>query len=202
MRLFVVVCGLLGTGCLWANQKSESLDGFGAQVILDTSGQPTGGAIRGTLGHAGLIADFEGDLRDLSRPGDLMAPSVPGELPHLGPPTSAHGVGVGFDVRGSLLGILSNDHRIERYFDVGLDAGAGVGGALADAPHRLNGTASGWYGAWTELGTFRAGSGYIAVTLGIRREVFSDNFFDQTQLSAGLAWRKREQKAIDLTFRD
>jgi len=194
MKVFVVVCAALGTGCLWANEKSESLDGYG--------GQPTGGAIRGSLGHAGLIADFEGNLRDLSRPGDLKVPSVPGESPHLGPPTSAHGLGLGFDVRGSLLGILSDDHRLERYIDVGLDAGAGVGLAIADAPHQLNGTASGWYGAWAELGTFRAGTGYIAATLGIRREVFNEHFFDQTQLFVGLAWRKREEKHIDLTFRD
>ena len=202
MKLFVVACLLLGTGCLWANEKSESLDGYGAQVILDTDGQPTGGAIRGTFGHAGLIADFEGNARDLARPGDLQAPRVPGELPHLGPPTTATGVSVGLDVRGSLLGILSDDHRLERYFDVGLDAGAGAGLAFAGAPHQLNGVTSGWYGAWVELGTVPIRAGYLAVTLGIRREVFNEYFFDQTQIFAGLAFRKREQKPLDLTLRD
>lgn len=190
MKLFVVACLLLGTGCLWANEKSESLEGYGARVLLGTDGHPTGGAIDGTLGYAGLIADFEAHGRDLSRPGDLMAPTVPGQLPFIGPPTSAFGLGAGIDLRASLLGIVSSDHRLERYFDVGLDAGAGAGGAFADAPHKLTGTASGWYGAWAELGTVPAGKGYVALTLGIRREVFNEHFFDQTQLLVGVAWRK------------
>jgi hypothetical protein len=190
MKLALVACMVLMTGCLWANEKSESLSGFGGRAILGTDGHPSGGAIDGTLGYAGLIADFEAEARELSRGGDLMAPTVPGQLPFIGPPTRALGLGVGLDVRASLLGILSSDHRLERYFDVGLDAGAGVGGAFADAPHELTGTASGWYGAWGELGTVRAGSGYVALTFGIRREVFNEHFFDQTQLLVGLAWRK------------
>jgi len=49
-----------------------------------------------------------------------------------------------------------------------------------------------WYGGWVEVGTVSVGSGYLALTGGIRREVFSDPWLDQTQLAIGLAWRKRE----------
>lgn len=188
----VVASALLLPGCLWANEHSESLTGFQAQLLLDDSAQPAGGAVHGTLGYAGLTADFEANVRDVTRPGDLVLPTVPGEMAHLGDPTTARAVGLGFDLRGSLLGILATDHSLERYFDIGVDAGAGVGGAFASAPHELTGTASGWYGAWTEVGTVSVHGGYLAVTGGIRREVFDDHFFDQTQLMVGLAWRKRE----------
>jgi hypothetical protein len=34
--------------------------------------------------------------------------------------------------------------------------------------------------------------GYLALTGGVRREVLHDPWHDQTQLTIGLAWRKRE----------
>lgn len=191
MKLAACTCVLL-TGCLWANEKSESLAGYGGNVLLDTDGQPSGGAIHGTIGYAGLDLDFEANERAVTRTGDLQQPTVPGELPHIGPRNHATALGVGIDLKLSLFGIIASDHRFERYLDLGVDTGAGAGGAFAKAPHQAEGTSSAWYGAWAEIGTIRAGSGVVVITSGIRREVFSDPFYDQTQLAVGLAWRQRE----------
>lgn len=43
-----------------------------------------------------------------------------------------------------------------------------------------------------ELGSLPMQRGYLALTGGVRREVLHDPWHDQTQLTIGLAWRKRE----------
>jgi hypothetical protein len=60
---------------------------------------------------------------------------------------------------------------------------------------------SAWYGAWVDIGTVSLGSGYLALTGGIRREVFDGPWIDQTQLAVGIAWRKREPMG-KLNFHD
>jgi len=175
MKLVVAACLLL-TGCLWANEHSESLVGYSAQAMLDGDGQPTGAAAQAMAGYAGMTADLELNTRDTSRAGD---------------PATYRAIGLGVDLRLSLFGVLSTDHRFERYFDVGVNAGAGGGVALGVPPHDVAGTFSGWVGGWTEIGTINAGSGYLALIGSIRREAFDDMFLDQTQLLVGVAWRKR-----------
>jgi len=108
---------------------------------------------------------------------------------------------VRFSLRGSLLGIASPDHRLERYFDIGADAGIGLGAAFGLPRHDIEGTASAWYGAWTGARTINAGDGYVALTGGIRREVFDGPYVDQTQLLIGIAWRtRRTVRAASSTF--
>jgi hypothetical protein len=196
MKLFVVACLLLGTGCLWASETSQSLVGYGGHVTLDDHGHVAGGAAHVTGGYAGLVADGEVDLRDAARRPDPMVLPPPGPPPPVvAASNTGHAAAVGLSVRGSLLGILSRDHRLERYFDLGADAGVSLGAAFGLPGHDIDSTASSWYGAWTELGTINAGDGYLALTGGIRREVFDGPYVDQTQLMVGLAWRKRKTVA-------
>jgi hypothetical protein len=204
MKLFVVACLALGTGCLLASETSQSLVGYGGHVTLDGHGHVEGAGAHVTGGYAGLVADGELDVRDVARTPDPVALPPPGPPPPAAPgPDTGHAVAFGFSLRGSLLGIVSRDHRLERYFDIGADAGIGLGAAFGLPRHDIDGTASAWYGAWTELGTINAGDGYLALTGGIRREVFGGPYVDQTQLMIGIAWRQRRTvPPSDLNFHD
>lgn len=51
------------------------------------------------------------------------------------------------------------------------------------------------------IGTVSLGSGYLALTGGIRREVLGAPWIDHTQLAVGIAWRKREPMG-ELNFHD
>lgn len=188
MKLVVVACLLLGSGCLWANKHSEAVHGYGAHVIVGDDGHVEGGAVQAGGGYAGLTASIEANLRDAIRPGD---------------PNTYSALGIGFSVRASLLGILATEHVVERYFDIGGEAGAGGDLVLGVPPHKIAGTGAGWYGAWVEIGTVPVGTGYIALTGGIRREAFAEPWLDRTQLMIGLAWRhRRPVTEADLTWRD
>lgn len=204
MKLFVVVCLMLGTGCLWASDTSQSLIGYSGHVTLDDHGQVEGAGAHVTGGYAGLVFDGELDARDVARMPDPVVLPPPGPPAPVAPgPDTAHAAAAGLSLRGSLLGILSRDHRLERYFDLGADAGVSFGAAFGLPRHDLAATASVWYGAWTELGTINAGGGYLALTGGIRRELFDGPFVDQTQLMIGIAWRQRETVAPgDLNIHD
>jgi hypothetical protein len=188
MKLFVVACLLFGSGCFWASKQSESVYGYEARAIVGDDGHVEGGSVQTGGGYAGLTANIEANLRDTARAGD---------------PNTYSALGLGFSLRGSLLGILGTEHVIERYFDIGAEAGAGGDVVLGVPPHKVDGTAGGWYGAWVEFGTFRVESGYLALTGGIRREAFADPYLSQTQLMIGVAWRHRRRvSAEDLTWRD
>jgi hypothetical protein len=170
-------CLSLGTGCLWANERSEAMGGYEARAVLGSDGHVEGAQAHVEGGFAGLYADLEANLRDAVRPDDSR---------------TYRGLGLGFSARASLFGVLSTNHELERYLDLGAEAGAGVAAVLGVPPHSVTGTGSVWYGAWVEVGTVSLGSGYLALTGGIRREVFADPWLDQTQLAIGVAWRKRE----------
>lgn len=180
IKLLVTACTLacasLGTGCFWANERSESLYGYEARVVLGDDGHVEGGQAHVKGGFAGLYADLEVNLRDVMRPDN---------------PATHSALGVGFSMRGSLFGVLATAHEIERYLDFGAEAGAGGALALGVPRNSVTGLGSG-YGAWVDIGTVSLGSGYLALTGGIRREVFDAPWIDQTQLAVGLAWRKRE----------
>lgn len=188
MKLIVVACLLLGSGCLWANKQSESVYGYGGHAILREDGHIEGGALQAGGGYAGLTANVEANLRDAARQGD---------------PNTYSALGLGLSLRASLLGILATDHILERYFDIGGEAGGGIDLMLGVPPHGVGGTGTGWYGAWVEIGTVPVDTGYIALTGGIRRESFGDPWLDRTQLMIGLAWRHRSPVTdADLTWRD
>lgn len=186
IALSVSACLGLATGCFWANQKSDSMTGFGAHALLGSNGHVEGAQVHGEVGFAGLYAGTELDLRDAVRPADN---------------DTYHGIGLGFVLRGSLFGVLATDHELERWLDLGGEAGAGGGGVVGVPGHAVLGMESAWYGAWLEVGTVSLTGGYLAVTGGIRREVFGDPWLDQTQLAIGLAWRQREPMG-ELHFHD
>lgn len=175
LALAACVTSVGSIGCLWANANSDWAYGYDARTALASDGSIEGGSLRATVGMAGLYADGELALHDATRRDD---------------PGTYRALGAGFSVRGSLFGILGNDHRLERYFDIGAEAGWRLAAVLA-LPERDIAAESIWYGAWTELGTLAVAGGYVAVTGGIRREVAEHPWIDQTQLIVGLAWRKR-----------
>jgi hypothetical protein len=179
-------CLCLGTGCLWANERSDSMHGFEGRALIGSDGHFEGGQAHVMGGYAGLYADLEANVRDAVRPDD---------------PDTHHGIGLGLSLRGSLFGVLATDHMLERYLDLGAEAGVGGGFVPGVPPHSVAGMSAGWYGAWIEVGTISLGSGYLALTGGIRREVFEAPWIDQTQLTIGLAWRKREPMG-ELHFHD
>jgi hypothetical protein len=177
-KLLLVLGALCWSGCLWANEKSQAVYGFDARAMLDPSGNATGGQLGADGGMAGLNIHAEGAVHGASRAGD---------------PRTYRAVALGLGLRLSLLGMLATDHRLERYFDVGGEAGAAVNAALGVPPHDIAGVGSGWYGAWVEVGTASTpGGGYVALVGGVRREAYADPYFDQTQVLVGLAWRHRE----------
>lgn len=190
MKLLVTACTMacvtLGTGCFWANEHSESLYGYEARVVLGDDGHVEGGQAHLKGGFAGIYADLEANLRDTVRFAD---------------PVTHQGLGVGFSLRGSLFGVLATAHEIERYLDFGAEAGAGAALVLGVPTNSVSGMGSAWYGAWVDIGTVSLGSGYLAVTGGIRREVFEAPWIDQTQLAVGIAWRHREPMG-KLNFHD
>jgi hypothetical protein len=78
---------------------------------------------------------------------------------------------------------------------------AGESTPIGAPPHGVSGVGSGWLGGWVEVGTVSLGSGYLALTGGVRRESFEAPWIDQTQLTIGVAWRHREPMG-KLNFHD
>jgi hypothetical protein len=189
MKFVVASCIMawlaLGTGCFWANERSDSMYGFEGRAVLGSNGHLQGGQAHVKGGEAGLYVDVEANLRDAARPND---------------PDTHRAVGLGFSLRGSLFGILGTEHQLERYFDFGAELGGG-GVLVSGGPHSITGVGSGWVGAWVDFGTVSLGSGYLALTGGIRRESFEDPWLDQTELAIGIAWRQRGPMA-KLNLRD
>jgi len=189
MKFLVTACITawlaLGTGCFWANERSDSMYGFEGRAVLGSNGHVEGAQAHVKGGEAGLYVDLEANLRDAARPDD---------------PDTHRAVGLGLSLRASLSGILGTEHQLERYFDFGAELGGG--GVLVPGPtHSITGVSSGWVGAWVEVSTVSLGSGYLALTGGIRREAFDAPWLDRTQLAIGIAWRQRGPMA-KLNLRD
>lgn len=188
MKHLAIAAAACAGGCLWATPKSQVVHGYAAEVALGDDGHLEGGALHVGGGQAGVGADLEVSLHDARRTGD---------------PATYHALGLGLSLRASLFGVLGTEHVLDRYFDLGAEAGVGGALALGVPPHDVAGLPSGWVGAWTELGTFEVADGYLALTGGIRAETSGEPWVNRTQLMIGLAWRHRRQvTAEDLRFRD
>jgi hypothetical protein len=180
MQVAAIACaatGLaLGSGCFWANKSSDTMGGVEARSVLHDDGRLQGAEAHVMAGAAGLYGDLEANLRDTERAGD---------------PDRHKAFGLGFSVRVSPFGALGTDHVFDRYLDFGAEVGAGTGAVFGVAPEYGAAMSSAWYGAWLDIGTVPVHGGYLALTGGVRREVFAAPWSDRTQLTIGLAWRKR-----------
>jgi hypothetical protein len=156
--------------------------------VVATPRAAEGASLQASAGYAGLQVDAELAVRGAVRMGD---------------PAVYHAATAGVGLRASVLGIVANDHRLERYLDLGFDAGGEIG-VVPGVPPRGAFLGGGWYGAWVDVGTLPVGDdGYVAVTTGFRVEAFDGGWFDRTQLLVGLAWRKRRPVTADeLRWRD
>jgi hypothetical protein len=173
MKLVWVACTLALAAC--AGRQSDTMLGYGAHAVLG-GGRFEGAAIQAMTGVSGVYVEGEASVRGADR---------------RDAPDTYQAVGAALATRVSLFGLLGTSHELERYFDLGGAAGAGGGWVFGPPPHDIAGFGSAWYGAWVDLGTVAIDDGYLAVTGGVRREVFGDPWNDRTQLMVGLAWRRR-----------
>jgi hypothetical protein len=161
------------TGCLWLNEKSDGVVGYHAHAIIDNGGHAGGGA-EAVVGMAGVYVAGEGGLQPIHRTGD--------------PNTYTAGA-MGVSMRASPFGIIASDHRLERYFDFGAEAGGTF--MIAVRNGSATGAGDGWYGAWLELGTAPIGAGYLVLVGNVRRASMSDGWNDQTLFTVGIGYRER-----------
>ncbi|HEY0190013.1 MAG TPA: hypothetical protein VGC42_02750 [Kofleriaceae bacterium] len=179
MKLAALVLAWLCTGCLWANEKSDQMYGYGGRAMLAGDGHIEGAVMDAQLGAAGLYLGATGSVHDVGRPEDVATSTA---------------LAFSLDLKASLFGILGSTHELERYLDLGGEAGAG-GILVVDAHRSPNplGASAGYYGAWVEIGTVSIAGGYLAIVGDIRRDGFGAPWRDQTELTVGLAWRKRSR---------
>jgi hypothetical protein len=184
-----VACAVLATGCLWANPRSDSLEGFSARTTLAGDGRVEGGVADAEIGFAGVYLNTEAGIADSARDD--------GKRHGLGP---YHTVGLGAALRGSLFGILGDDHVLDRYLDFGGELGGAseVATGVQGFRYGLASSMAAYYGVWAELGTVPVGAhDYIAITGDVRQVSFQEaHWVDQTQVTIGLAWRRREPNAL------
>lgn len=175
-------------GCLWADRAtSESMSGYAARAVLSGDGRVEGADASAVFGYAGVTVEGEASVHDTDRPGDSR---------------TYHAAHLGGSLRFSLFGVLSHDHRLERYLDLGPLVGAGAGPVFGVPPQGIAAEFSGWAGAWVEVGTLPVGDGYLALTGAIRAETSTEPWRNRTQLAVGLAWRTRAPLGADLHFHD
>ena len=105
---------------------------------------------------------------------------------------SRHAAG-GIEVNGrvSLFGLFADDHRLERYFDVGFDGGAGGGFAH---PANLDSLGELWGGGWLDIGL--GGESYPAIALGVHEVAYSESWNSETVYTLGLAWVLRSTQPL------
>jgi hypothetical protein len=174
-RIVPIVFGAVLAGCYSFGKTADSLGGVGATVTLDQHGNAIGAAAHGVGGVAGWHADLE----------------LVGERVHkAGDPRTFQAVGLGLALRVSPLGLLANEHRLERFFDFGVETGF-VGSVVVSPEWTTRAAVSG--GVWVELGLMAAAGGYMAVTGNVRTVNADDPWTDQEAVFlVGLAWRHRE----------
>ena len=174
------------TGCLWATPTSTKTGGYEARAYL---GEHTQGAgMYAVGGMAGLDISAEADVRDgFQRTGD---------------PNHYTGASLGLSMRLSPMGIIASEHRLDRYFDFGGEAGGNA--TVIPGTPQVTGTGSGWVGAWVEIGTVPIGTdGYLVLTGTIRAASLDGPWHDQTIYGIGLGYRTRSTVTPeDLTWRD
>lgn len=178
MKLLALLIAVSLTGCLWANDKSDTMWGVSGRAMIGEHGDLQGGTLDAQWGGAGLYAAVEANTHEVTRPEDLG---------------STRAIGVNVSLKASLPGMFAPKHELERYFDLGPEGG--VGGLFSiDAPRSPNPFNAGaaYFGWWFEIGTVSIGDHYIAIVGDVRREAYGAPWDDQTQLIVGLAWRHRE----------
>lgn len=105
------------------------------------------------------------------------------------------GGGADLGLRLSLFGMFSKDHRLERWFDVGMDAA--VGGGFVK-PARLESFGRAWVGGWAVFGLF-PGNPFPSLVLDVRRIAIS-GWDNATMFTIGLAYSSR--RIEDFSVRD
>jgi hypothetical protein len=177
-RLGVLAAIAGAAGCFPWRKSAEDVSGLGAAVQLDQDGRPVGAHAEAMGGEGGFAATFELVGQRVQRAND--------EDTH-------YALGAGFGARFSPLALLADDHRLERYFDFGAEAG--VNGSIVKAPPNVFAArGEAYYGGYVELGTVRASDGYLALTGNLRVIDASEPWNDlPVQVSIGVAWRKRSK---------
>jgi hypothetical protein len=173
------------SGWLWATPTSDVLDGYEARGVIGDNNR--GGSVHRTGGIAGVHLDAEAGVRQFRRAED---------------PNSYTGTSAALSLRVSPFGIIASDHKLERYFDLGAEAG-GEASVIFGVPAKLAGAGAGWVGGWVEFGTIPVDTGYLAITGNIRTMSLTDTWQDQLVVAVGLGWRSRRTvTARDLRWND
>ena len=174
--LTMVAALALASGCVGLARSPDRQTGYytakSVSVAVDSGGGVDGGAIEGSLG---------GPLR-------IFAAALVTRLPH----ADGHiytGLGATLGLRGTLFGFLADTHELERYFDIGAEAG--FGGDLAKPPDGITGLGSGWLGVWLEFGLPWRGESYPSLLVGYRHITHDDPWRAEDSLFLSLAWVHR-----------
>lgn len=175
--------GMLGAigGCV-GPQKLAGHAGAGVQ--LDEGG------VRGA--EVAASAEIHGVGLSARAYGDQLVREEP-ELP--GTVRRRIGGGVDLGLRMSLFGMISDDHRLERWFDVGVDAAMG-GGVVK--PARLETFGRAWVGGWAVIGLL-PGNPFASLVLDVRRVAIA-GWDNATVFTIGLAYSSR--RVEDFSVRD
>jgi hypothetical protein len=150
-----------------------------------TSGHQGVSAVRGAAlldehGMTGARADVAGAYRGI---GFGLGALV--DRHHVGDTAPLHTAGqLELWMSASLFGLLSDDHRFERYFDLG--AAAGAGGGLAHT-NGLTTIAEVWYGPWIEIGLVPGDWEYPALHLEVQQTLYRGAWRDRTTFIVGLS---------------
>jgi hypothetical protein len=141
------------------------------------SGLRTSGGFDGV--HASANAGFNGFQLGLGAFTDQLArPLDPGRH------TAG---GVEMLARFSLFGMFADDHRLEHWFDIGVEGAAGGGFAH---PAALEGFGELWSGVFVDIG-LAPGPSYPALSLGVRALTLSSPWNGETIATIGLSWVSR-----------
>jgi len=180
-RAFALLSLALGAlaGCVGRQKLTRHVT---AGVQLDESGV-RGGEVSTSGEVRGVGLSFRVHAEELER----AEPELPGFV--------RRRIGGGADVglRVSLFGIASNDARLERWFDVGVDAA--VGGGLVK-PSRIESVGRAWIGAWAVFGIL-PGNPYVSLVLDVRR-IANGGWDDATMYTIGLAYSSRRFDEFNL----
>lgn len=179
MTRFVVTAAVVALalgGCYSLGKTTGSMTGMGANVTLDGGTAPRGAEVEAVGGAGGWYAMIAMAGRKVERAGD---------------PEAHHGAGLDVALRVSPLGLLANEHDLERYLDFGAEAGAGFKMVKAP-PHTIAMEGESWVGGWAEVGLVSSGDGYVALTGTIRTIDATETWNDRpTDVMIGIAWRSR-----------
>jgi len=176
----VVALGMLG-GCLWANPNSYMRTGIDLQGVAVGERGTHGANARALADGAGVGVAVEVGERAVSRTG-------------VGDPNDYTGASIDFLLRVSLPGVMPTDHRLDRFFDFGVEGGGG-GVVAFGVPPGVQGMGDAFIGGWVELGTVPVSGnhGWIAITGSARSYGLDSGWDNQTVYTVAIGWRSREK---------